>query len=137
MMPLMSPDGFRHFEQEEACLKDNQGMRSRDLVEERDGRINLDILTERFRCRKNEVFVEGRSISLCWFINDLGSGERGGGSAKFMFKLNFDFRRGEGVVEEYMDHGINQVHSSISLIRLGRTYITVNLSFGLLENLYR
>ncbi|KAL4025551.1 hypothetical protein IC575_013953 [Cucumis melo] len=31
------------------------------------------------------------------FINDLGSGERDGGSAKFMFKLNFKFRRGEGV----------------------------------------
>ena len=32
------------------------------------------------------------------FINELGSGERDGGSAKFMFKLNFDFRRGEGVI---------------------------------------
>ncbi|KAL0554393.1 hypothetical protein IC582_008313 [Cucumis melo] len=35
--------------------------------------------------------------SMFRFINDLGSGERDGGSAKFMFKLNFDFRRGEGV----------------------------------------
>ncbi|KAL0556686.1 hypothetical protein IC582_005201 [Cucumis melo] len=39
----------------------------------------------------------GGGKSMFRFINDLGSGERDGGSAKFMFKLNFDFRRGEGV----------------------------------------
>uniref|UniRef100_A0A9I9EAD1 CACTA en-spm transposon protein n=1 Tax=Cucumis melo TaxID=3656 RepID=A0A9I9EAD1_CUCME len=33
----------------------------------------------------------------------------------------------EEVVEEYMDHGIDQVHSYISLIRLGRTYITLEM----------
>ncbi|KAA0035753.1 hypothetical protein E6C27_scaffold403G00250 [Cucumis melo var. makuwa] len=46
---------FQHFEKEEACLDNSQGMRGGDLVEERDGRINLDILTGRFRCRKNGV----------------------------------------------------------------------------------
>ncbi|KAL0536413.1 hypothetical protein IC582_025361 [Cucumis melo] len=39
----------------------------------------------------------GGGKSMFRFINDLGSGERDGGSAKFMFKINFDFRRGEGV----------------------------------------
>ncbi|KAA0051774.1 uncharacterized protein E5676_scaffold609G001390 [Cucumis melo var. makuwa] len=40
---------------------------------------------------------EGGGKSMFRLINDLGSWERGGGSAKFMFKLNFDFRKGEGV----------------------------------------
>ncbi|TYK07141.1 uncharacterized protein E5676_scaffold606G00120 [Cucumis melo var. makuwa] len=39
----------------------------------------------------------GGGKSMFRFINDLGSEEQGGGSAKFMFNLNFDFRRGEGV----------------------------------------
>ncbi|KAL4018314.1 hypothetical protein IC575_021905 [Cucumis melo] len=40
---------------------------------------------------------KGGGKSMFRFINDLGSGDRGGGSAKFIFKLNFDFRRDEGV----------------------------------------
>ncbi|TYK00930.1 uncharacterized protein E5676_scaffold602G001010 [Cucumis melo var. makuwa] len=39
----------------------------------------------------------GGGKSMFRFINDLGNGERDSESAKFMFKLNFDFRRGEGV----------------------------------------
>ncbi|KAL4013548.1 hypothetical protein IC575_025720 [Cucumis melo] len=38
----------------------------------------------------------GGGKSMFRFINDLGNGERDSESAKFMFKLNFDFRRGEG-----------------------------------------
>ncbi|KAL4032531.1 hypothetical protein IC575_005609 [Cucumis melo] len=50
-----------------------------------------------FCSQSQRCLWNGGGKSMFRFINDLGSGERDGGSAKFMFKLNFDFRRGEGV----------------------------------------
>ncbi|KAL0556641.1 hypothetical protein IC582_005155 [Cucumis melo] len=50
-----------------------------------------------FCSQSSRCLWNGGGKSMFRFINDLGSGERGGESAKFMFKLNFDFRRGEGV----------------------------------------
>ncbi|KAL0540314.1 hypothetical protein IC582_024549 [Cucumis melo] len=48
------------------------------------------------RFMRDIILLSNRTI-IEVVINDLRSGERDGGSAKFMFKLNFDFRRGERV----------------------------------------
>ncbi|KAL4020968.1 hypothetical protein IC575_019757 [Cucumis melo] len=48
------------------------------------------VVIDKHRCLWN-----GGGKSMFKFINDIGSGEQDGRSAKFMFKLNFDFRRGE------------------------------------------
>ncbi|TYK27662.1 uncharacterized protein E5676_scaffold93G00260 [Cucumis melo var. makuwa] len=72
------------------------------------GIVECGYYVMRFMCdiilSSNRTIIEvhrclwnGGGKSMFRFINDRGSGERDGGSAKFMFKLNFDFRRGEGV----------------------------------------
>ncbi|KAL0556001.1 hypothetical protein IC582_004505 [Cucumis melo] len=67
---------------------------------------DLDVVRTEWAKFVNEYIFCSQSQRCLWnrggksmfrFINDLGSGEWDGGSAKFMFKLNFDFRRGEGV----------------------------------------
>uniref|UniRef100_A0A9I9E890 Ubiquitin-like protease family profile domain-containing protein n=1 Tax=Cucumis melo TaxID=3656 RepID=A0A9I9E890_CUCME len=47
-----------------------------------------------FCSQSQRCLWNGGGKSMFRFINDLGSEEQGGGSAKFMFNLNFDFRRG-------------------------------------------